>query len=137
MRGHGLAEPILVPGKRDVGIDQIVPVGRYAVRLVFSDGHDTGLFTWDALWELGMEQEKFWAQYETRLAEHKMSRVQIYKEWQASGFAVEREFHGLPWQHLLFLRQAKPGEKPVEAPPVPKENDEALIPKSEEKPKPE
>lgn len=51
--------------------------------------------------------------------EHKMSRAQIYREWQNSGFIVEREFHGLPWQHLLFLRQAKPGEKPVDPPPVP------------------
>lgn len=48
--------------------------------------------------------------------EHKMSRAQIYQEWQANGFAVEREFHGLPWQHLVFLRQAKDGEKPVEPP---------------------
>ena len=55
--------------------------------------------------------------------EHKMSRAQIYKEWQASGFIVEREFHGLPWQHLLFLRQAKPGEKPVEPPPVPEKKE--------------
>ncbi len=47
--------------------------------------------------------------------EHKMSRAQIYKEWQANGFIIEREFHGLPWQHLIFLRQAKDGEKPVEA----------------------
>lgn len=46
--------------------------------------------------------------------EHKMSRAQIYKEWQASGFAVEREFHGLPWQHMVFLRQAREGEKPME-----------------------
>ena len=46
--------------------------------------------------------------------EHKMSRAQIYKEWQANGFAMEREFHGLPWQHLIFWRQAKEGEKPVE-----------------------
>ncbi len=51
--------------------------------------------------------------------EHKMTRAQIYKEWQPAGFAVEREFHGLPWQHLIFLRQAKPGEKPVDPPPVP------------------
>lgn len=50
--------------------------------------------------------------------EHKMSRAQIYKEWQANGFVVEREFHGLPWQHLIFLRQAKEGEKPVEPPVV-------------------
>lgn len=74
VRGHGLAEPILVPGKKDVAIEQIVPVGRYAVRLVFSDGHDTGLFSWDALWELGSQQAEFWATYEARLAEHKMSR---------------------------------------------------------------
>ena len=50
--------------------------------------------------------------------EHKMSRAQIYKEWQANGFAIEREFHGLPWQHLIFLRRAKEGEKPVEPKPV-------------------
>ena len=50
--------------------------------------------------------------------EHKMSRAQIYKEWQANGFAIEREFHGLPWQHLVFLRRAKEGEKPVEPKPV-------------------
>jgi ubiquinone/menaquinone biosynthesis C-methylase UbiE len=48
--------------------------------------------------------------------EHKMSRAQIYKEWQANGFAIEREYHGLPWQHLVFLRQAKDGEKPVDPP---------------------
>lgn len=69
--------------------------------------------------------------------EHKMSRAQIYKEWQASGFAVEREFHGLPWQHLLFLRQAKPDEKPVEPPAVPEKNDEGQNRKSEAKPKAE
>jgi SAM-dependent methyltransferase len=50
--------------------------------------------------------------------EHKMSRAQIYREWQANGFAVEREFHGLPWQHLVFLRQAKEGEKPADPPPA-------------------
>lgn len=74
VRGHGLAEPILVPGKKDVLIEHIVPVGRYAVRLVFSDGHDTGLFSWDALWELGTQQESLWNTYVARLAEHKMSR---------------------------------------------------------------
>ena len=74
VRGHGLSEPMLVPGKRDVKIEHVVPVGRYAVRLVFSDGHDTGLFSWDALWELGTAQEALWATYESRLAEHGMSR---------------------------------------------------------------
>ncbi len=66
--------------------------------------------------------------------EHKMSRAQIYKEWQASGFTVAREFHGLPWQHLLFLRKSNPGEKPVPAPPVPSAQKEEK-PEKEEKPK--
>jgi ubiquinone/menaquinone biosynthesis C-methylase UbiE len=55
--------------------------------------------------------------------EHKMSRAQIFREWQPAGFAVEREFHGLPWQHLVFLRKAKPDEKPVEPPPVPEKKE--------------
>lgn len=74
VRGHGLEEPVLVPGKRAVGIQEIVPVGQYAVRLVFDDGHDSGLYSWDVLWELGREQEKNWARYQQRLAEHGMSR---------------------------------------------------------------
>jgi ubiquinone/menaquinone biosynthesis C-methylase UbiE len=75
--------------------------------------------------------------------EHKMSRAQIYKEWQHAGFTVAREFHGLPWQHLVFLRQSKPGEKPVEPPPVPpKEQKKESLKNTEEekipdKPQPE
>ena len=64
--------------------------------------------------------------------EHKMSRAQIYKEWQASGFTVAREFHGLPWQHLVFLRQSKPGEKPVEPPAVTPEEKKVPDKKPEE-----
>lgn len=74
VRGHGLEEPVLVPGKREVGIAEIVPVGQYAVRLVFDDGHDTGLYSWDVLWELGREQDRNWQRYQQRLAEHGMSR---------------------------------------------------------------
>ncbi len=74
VRGHGLEEPVLVPGKKDVGIKEIKPVGRYAVRLVFDDGHDTGLYSWEVFWLLGQEQEKNWARYLSRLAEHGMSR---------------------------------------------------------------
>lgn len=74
VRGHGLEEPVLVPGKREVGIREIKPVGRYAVRLVFDDGHDTGLYSWEVFWLLGQEQEKNWARYLARLAEHGMSR---------------------------------------------------------------
>ena len=74
VRGHGLEEPVLVPGKREVGIAEIVPVGQYAVRLVFDDGHDSGLYSWDVLWELGREQDQNWKRYQQRLAEHGMSR---------------------------------------------------------------
>ncbi len=74
VRGHGLEEPLLVPGKSQVNIREIQPVGRYAVRLVFDDGHDTGLYTWELFWALGQEQVKNWQRYLARLAEHGMSR---------------------------------------------------------------
>ena len=74
VRGHGLEEPVLVPGKAQVNIREILPVGRYAVRLVFDDGHDTGLYTWDVFSALGQEQEKNWSRYLERMAEHGMSR---------------------------------------------------------------
>lgn len=74
VRGHGLEEPLLVPGKAEVNIREIHPVGRYAVRLVFDDGHDTGLYTWELFWALGQEQVKNWQRYLARLTEHGMSR---------------------------------------------------------------
>jgi DUF971 family protein len=67
--GHGPGEGVLVTGKERVGIDRIEPVGRYAVKLVFDDGHDTGLYTWQKLYELGAEYESRWARYLERLAE--------------------------------------------------------------------
>jgi DUF971 family protein len=74
VRGHGQLEPTLVGGKREVNITQIVPVGRYAVRLVFDDGHDTGLYSWDVFRELGEKHAAQWARYLARLEEHGMSR---------------------------------------------------------------
>ena len=74
VRGHGGGEPMLVGGKREVNIDAIEPVGRYAVRLRFSDGHDTGLYSWDLLRELGDKQQVWWTRYLERLAQHGMSR---------------------------------------------------------------
>lgn len=72
VQGHG--QPVLIGGKRKVGIDAVQPVGRYAVRLLFDDGHNTGLFSWEVLWDLGQNQDRYWATYEQRLAEMKMSR---------------------------------------------------------------
>lgn len=74
LRGHGLAEPMLVGGKREVNVTRIDAVGRYAVRLVFDDGHDTGLYTWDVLHDLGSRHAEQWARYLQRLEEVGMSR---------------------------------------------------------------
>ncbi len=65
--GHGVGEGVLVTGKRNVNIERIEPVGRYAVKLVFDDGHDTGLYTWEKLYELGSEYEAKWQRYLERL----------------------------------------------------------------------
>jgi DUF971 family protein len=69
VKGHGPGQEVLVLGKENVGIKAIDPVGQYAVKLVFDDGHDTGLFTWKYLHELGREQQTKWAQYLARKAQ--------------------------------------------------------------------
>lgn len=74
LRGHGLPEPMLIGGKREVGIARVDPVGRYAVRLVFDDGHDSGIYSWDVLRELAQNQSANWARYLDRLKQHDMSR---------------------------------------------------------------
>lgn len=68
VQGHGPGQETLQTGKRDVLIDAIEPVGHYAVKPTFSDGHDTGLFTWDYLYRLGAQQDELFAQYLERLA---------------------------------------------------------------------
>lgn len=68
VQGHGPGQRVLVAGKREVGIEAVDPVGRYAVALRFSDGHSTGLYTWDYLHQLGREHATRWAAYEAALA---------------------------------------------------------------------
>ncbi len=68
VKGHGPGQEVLVLGKENVGIMAVDPVGQYAVKLVFDDGHDTGLFTWKYLHELGSEQQEKWAHYLARKA---------------------------------------------------------------------
>jgi DUF971 family protein len=68
VQGHGGGEMALVLGKETVGIRDVEPVGHYAVRLVFDDGHNTGLYTWKYLYELGTEQAARWSSYEARRA---------------------------------------------------------------------
>jgi DUF971 family protein len=67
VQGHGASTKVTVAGKKNVAIARIEQVGRYAVRLVFDDGHDTGLFTWDYLHQLGRDKTKRWFEYEQRL----------------------------------------------------------------------
>lgn len=74
VRGHGPGQEVLQTGKRDVTVTAIEPVGSYAVKLVFSDGHDTGLYTWDYLHELGSNQEQLWQAYLDKLRRAGASR---------------------------------------------------------------
>jgi len=69
VKGHGPGQETLVLGKQSVGIREVEPVGQYAVRLVFDDGHDTGLYTWKYLRELGREQPVLWRRYLEKVAE--------------------------------------------------------------------
>ena len=68
VKGHGPGQEVLVLGKENVGIRAVEPVGQYAVKLVFDDGHDTGLYTWKYLHELGRERAEKWARYLARKA---------------------------------------------------------------------
>ena len=68
VRGHGAEKPKAVGGKRHVKIKDMKAIGNYAVRLLFDDGHDTGLYSWDYLYELGKDREKLWALYVERLS---------------------------------------------------------------------
>lgn len=68
VKGHGPGQEVLQTGKRLVELSALEPVGNYAVQPVFSDGHDSGIFTWEYLYFLGSEQQQLWADYNARLA---------------------------------------------------------------------
>ncbi|MGH8265301.1 MAG: gamma-butyrobetaine hydroxylase-like domain-containing protein [Steroidobacterales bacterium] len=68
VRGHGPGQEILQIGKKDVAVLAVEPVGLYAVKLIFSDGHNTGLYSWSYLHELGRERDAKWAAYLERLS---------------------------------------------------------------------
>ena len=74
VKGHRQGQELLVSGKRNVFVARLEPVGRYAVRIVFSDGHSTGLYTWDYLAKLGRERETIWAAYLEKLKQAGTSR---------------------------------------------------------------
>ena len=74
VRGHGPGQETLQAGKRNVDIKAIEPIGNYAVQLTFSDGHNTGIYSWDLLYDYGVRQGELWTQYLKRLAEAGASR---------------------------------------------------------------
>ncbi len=74
VKGHGPGQEVTVAGKRHVKISSIEPVGNYAVRLVFSDGHSTGLYSWDYIDRLGREHEALWLTYLEKLTHEGRSR---------------------------------------------------------------
>lgn len=74
VRGHGPGQEVLQFGKRDVEIVELEPVGNYAIRPVFSDGHDSGLYSWDYLYALGQRQDEYWQRYLAQLEQAGGSR---------------------------------------------------------------
>ena len=74
VRGHGPGQEVLQTGKRDVAIKDVEAVGHYAIRPTFSDGHDTGIYSWDYLYELGHRHDELWQRYLDRLAAAGASR---------------------------------------------------------------
>ncbi|HXE40322.1 MAG TPA: DUF971 domain-containing protein [Azonexus sp.] len=73
-RGHGPGQETLQTGKRNVDIERIEPVGTYAVRLIFSDGHDSGLYSWDLLYNLGKHHDELWQEYLKQIEAQGLSR---------------------------------------------------------------
>lgn len=74
VQGHGPGQKTIVAGRKHVGILRLEPVGHYAVRIVFDDLHDSGIYSFDYLYRLGVEQEERWAEYERTLAARGLSR---------------------------------------------------------------
>ncbi len=74
VQGHGPGQEVLQTGKRGIGIDEIQAVGHYAVQPRFSDGHESGIFSWDYLYHLGRDEAELWQRYEARLQAAGMSR---------------------------------------------------------------
>ena len=77
VRGHGVGQEVLQTGKEDVNIVGIEPVGNYAVKLTFSDGHDTGLYSWDYLYDIAENYESLWLEYLGKLAMAGITRKEV------------------------------------------------------------
>lgn len=74
VRGHGIGNGVLQTGKKFVGINELIPSGNYALKIVFDDGHDSGLYTWDYLYELCHNHDQYWQRYLDQLSAEGGSR---------------------------------------------------------------
>ena len=87
VQGHGPGQEVLQTGKRNVDLAALEPVGNYAVQPTFSDGHDSGIFSWDYLYFLGSQQDKLWDEYVSRLAAAGVDRDAVMPEKAGHGCA--------------------------------------------------
>lgn len=76
VQGHGPGQGVLQIGKEDVNIDNLVAVGNYAIQLFFDDNHNTGIYSWETLYDLGKNQERYWQEYLEKLAKAGHTRRQ-------------------------------------------------------------
>ncbi|WP_415886029.1 gamma-butyrobetaine hydroxylase-like domain-containing protein [Neptuniibacter sp. QD37_6] len=74
VRGHGIGNGVLQTGKKHVGIKELIPSGNYALKIVFDDGHDSGIYTWDCLHDLAYNHDQYWQEYLQKLADAGESR---------------------------------------------------------------
>lgn len=93
VQGHGPGQEVLQTGKREVEINELEAVGNYAIKPMFSDGHDSGLFSWDYLYFLGSQQDELWADYERRLKEAGVNRDDPMVEKAGSACASHGHAH--------------------------------------------
>jgi DUF971 family protein len=86
VRGHSEKERVLQTGKKNVGIKTIEAIGNYAIRITFDDGHDSGIYAWDYLYELGKNQTEYWQEYLSELKQANASRLPTIPvgQWQPS-----------------------------------------------------
>lgn len=77
VQGHGLGQEVLQTGKRLVTVEQLEPVGNYAVQPTFSDGHNTGIYSWEYLYFLGSQKDRLWSDYEKRLEQAGANRDEV------------------------------------------------------------
>lgn len=93
VRGHGPGQETLQLGKKDVEVVDLQPVGQYAVKLVFSDGHDTGIYSWDLLYDMGMHQDAMWMDYLGRVKNNCASRTAAAQGGMCGGIDTDDDHH--------------------------------------------